>query len=131
MFSLAQPRTVSFFYDDVRAFLNHHEIRYAEDVKISGKSGFDHKIDFLIPKSVKQPERILKVISAPSKQYVSNYLFELTDAKDARSAEIIPIAVLNDTEKDVSAEVETALRAYEVMALCWSNRNESIDILVS
>ena len=62
MFVMAQPRVASFFWEDVKAFLDEHKVRYSPRVKISGRSGFDHAIDFLIPKSDTRPERFVQAI---------------------------------------------------------------------
>ncbi|WP_418888699.1 DUF1829 domain-containing protein, partial [Methanothrix soehngenii] len=36
-------------------------------MKFTGKSGYDHLFDFVIPKSKKRPERILQAINRPSR----------------------------------------------------------------
>ena len=74
MFVMAQPRVASFFFEDVRNFLDGHDLRYTARVKLAGKSGYDHGIDFLIPKSRKRPERILQAIAAPKKENIVSYL---------------------------------------------------------
>jgi len=51
MFVMAQHRVASFFFEDVRNFLDSNDVRYTPRVKLAGKSGYDHGIDFLIPKS--------------------------------------------------------------------------------
>ena len=66
MFVMAQPRVASFFWEDVRSFLDQHDVRYSPRVKIAGRSGFDHAIDFLIPKSKIHPERLIQTINAPN-----------------------------------------------------------------
>ena len=76
MFVMAQPHVVSFFWEDVRLFLDSHEIRYTSRVKLAGKSGYDHGIDFLIPKSRTRPERILQAIAAPKRDNIFAYLMD-------------------------------------------------------
>lgn len=41
-------------------------IRYTPKVKFTGKSGYDHLFDFVIPKSRQQPERIIQAINRPN-----------------------------------------------------------------
>lgn len=84
MFVMAQPCVAGFFWEDVKAFLDQHDVRYSPRVKISGRSGFDHGIDFLIPKSRTRPERLIQAINAPSKNTIGTYLFALEDIRDAR-----------------------------------------------
>src|SRR6266496_638104 len=54
------PRVISLFIEDVKQFLDEHEVRYSPYVEFTGKSGYLHRFDFLIPKLRKQPERLLK-----------------------------------------------------------------------
>jgi len=55
MFCLAVPMVASLFYEDVVAWLDLHDIRYTPKVKFTGKSGYDHLFDFVVPKSRQQP----------------------------------------------------------------------------
>lgn len=131
MFLLAQSRVASFFFEDVRSFLDAHEIRYIDRVKISGTSGFDHAIDFLIPKSPTRPERLLQTINVPSKSTVTSYLFTLTDTRDARGAESEAYVFLNDEDQAVSASTLEALEAYNVTPARWTRRDEYVEALAS
>lgn len=122
MFMMAQPRVASIFWEDVRAFLDANEVRYSPRVKLAGKTGFDHSIDFLIPASKKSPERVVQAINAPSKNTIGAYLFSLTDTRDARGGESKALAFLNDTARDVGGEIIEALDAYSVTPALWSKR---------
>lgn len=133
MFVMAQPRVASFFFEDVRSFLDSHEIRYTARVKLAGKSGYDHGIDFLIPKSRTRPERILQAIAAPRKDNVFAYLWILSDTRAARSgqstAEAEAYAFLNDQEQQVGGDVIEALKSYDVAPAVWSQRSEYVPVL--
>lgn len=129
MFVMAQPRVFSFFWEDVRTFLDEHEVRYSPRVKISGRSGFDHAIDFLIPKSKSRPERFVQAINAPNKNTISTYLFALGDTKQARGNDAEAYAFLNDQEQEVGGDVIEALEAYEVNAALWSMREHYAEAL--
>ncbi len=67
MFYLATPTVANVFYEDVVTWLEVCEVRYTPKVKFTGKSGYDHLFDFVIPKSRRQPERILQTITRPSR----------------------------------------------------------------
>jgi len=129
MFVMAQPRVSSFFWEDVRAFLDSYDIRYSPRVKISGHSGFDHAIDFLIPKSRKRPERFVQTINAPNKNTIGTYLFALGDTKQARGNGAEAYAFLNDQEREVGGDIIEALEAYEVNATLWSMRKDFVEAL--
>lgn len=124
MFALAQPRVASFFLEDVRAFLDQNEVRYSERVKIAGRSGFDHLVDFLIPRSRSAPERLVQAINAPTRQTVTPYLFGLGDMRESRESEATAYAFLNDRDREVAGEVVEALETYGVKPSLWSHRED-------
>ena len=131
MFVLAQPRVATFFWEDVRDFLEAHEVRYSPRVKLAGRTGYDHAIDFLIPRSTRAPERIVQAINAPNKNTIGGYLFALEDTREARGKGSEAYAVLNDRDRDVGGDVIEALEAYEVVAALWSRREEYIERLAA
>ncbi len=129
MFVMAQPRVAGFFWEDVKNFLDNHDVRYSPRVKISGRSGFDHAIDFLIPKSRIRPERFIQAINAPNKNTIGAYLFALGDTRDARGDGAEAYAFLNDYEREVGGDVIEALEAYKVTAALWSRRENYLETL--
>ncbi|MBI4669490.1 MAG: DUF1829 domain-containing protein [Elusimicrobia bacterium] len=129
MFVMAQPRVAGFFWEDVKAFLDQHQIRYSPRVKISGRSGFDHAIDFLIPKSPTRPERFIQAINAPNKNTIGTYLFALGDTRNARGNGSEAYAFLNDHEREVGGDVIEALEAYQVKPALWSKRKDHLNAL--
>lgn len=131
MFVMAQPRVATFFWEDVRAYLDKHDIRYSPRVKIAGRSGFDHAIDFLIPKSRTRPERLVQAINAPNKNTIGAYLFALTDTREARGEESEAYAFLNDKEREVGGEVIEALEAYQVKPVLWTQREKYVEELAA
>jgi hypothetical protein len=133
MFVMAQPRVASFFFEDVQSFLDSNDIRYTARVKLAGKSGYDHGIDFLIPKSRKSPERILQAIAAPKKENISAYLWTLSDTRAARKEEsrTVAYAFLNDQDQAVGGDVLEALRNYDVIPAIWSQRSSYVQALAA
>jgi hypothetical protein len=129
MFVMAQSRVESFFWEDVQAFLNEHNVRYSARVKVAGKSGFDHAVDFLIPRSRVQSERVVQAINSPMKNTIGSYLFSLEDIRDARGEGLQAYAFLNDRNRTVGGDVMEALEAYEVRPALWSHRNDYIEAL--
>jgi Domain of unknown function DUF1829/Domain of unknown function DUF1828 len=122
MFYLAAPMVASLFYEDVIAWLDLHDIRYTPKVKFTGKSGYDHLFDFVIPKSRQQPERIVQTINRPSRDTAQAIAFAWIDTKEVRSPESRAYALLNDSEQTLSQTVIEALLNYEVRAVPWSQR---------
>lgn len=124
MFYLAAPMVVSLFYEDVVAWLDLHEVRYTPKVKFTGKSGYDHLFDFVIPKSRQQPERILRAINRPSRDTAQAVAFSWIDTKEVRPPDAKAYAILNDSDQLISSAVVDALKNYDVMPIPWSNRED-------
>ena len=101
-----------------------HAVRYTPNVKFTGKSGFDHLFEFVIPRSRQQPERILQTINRPSRDTAEAFAFKWIDTKDARSAESRAYAILNDQEHSISAGVLDALHNYDIHPVTWSQRDQ-------
>jgi len=120
MFYMAVPMVASLFYEDVILWLDTNDIRYTPNVKFTGKSGYDHLFDFVIPKSKKQPERIIQAITRPSRETAEAVAFKWIDTKDVRAPDSRAYAFLNDQEQKVSQNVIEALRNYEVRPVPWS-----------
>ncbi len=122
MFYMAMPMVASLFYEDVVAWLDLHEIRYTPKVKFTGKTGYDHLFDFVIPKSKHQPERIVQTINRPNRDTAQAVILAWVDTKEARPPDSRAFALLNDSEQPVSSTVLDALRNYDVRPVTWSQR---------
>jgi hypothetical protein len=124
LFYLASPMVKSLFYEDVMSWLDLLEIRYTPKVKFTGKSGYDHVFDFVIPKSKTKPERIVHTINHPSRDSVEAAAFSWIDIKELRLPDAQAYAFLNDIEHVPPASVLDALRSYELHAVLWSGRED-------
>src|SRR3990172_82051 len=119
LFFLAVPMVASLFYEDVVLWLDTSEIRYTPNVKFTGRSGYDHLFDFVIPKSRKQPERIIQAINRPSRDTAEAVAFKWIDTRNVRPPESRAYALLNDQERPVSNAVLAAIRNYEMTPVVW------------
>ncbi|MGH9333638.1 MAG: DUF1828 domain-containing protein [Vicinamibacteria bacterium] len=126
MFVMAQARVATFFWEDVRNFLDQRGVRFSPRVKITGRTGYDHAVDFLIPKSQTRPERIVQAINAPNKNTIASYLFVLEDTRQVRGNDSEAYAFLNDQHREVGGDVVEALSAYKVTPAIWSQRERYV-----
>jgi len=131
IFYLASPTVATLFYEDVISWLDESEIRYTPKVKFTGKSGYDHLFDFVIPKSKREPERIVQTITKPTKDTAQALAFSWIDTKDVRPPDSKAYALLNDSEQSVSASIEDALRNYDLRPVLWSQRQSVEQELVA
>jgi hypothetical protein len=131
MFVLSQPNVSSIFLEDVAKFFDERDIRYTPRAKFAGKSGFDHLVDFVIPRSRQAPERIVQVVNSPRRNRIVPLLFAVDDTRAARGRSSEYYAVINDTKESLSSEVVHALEEYSVKAQPWSRRDELVEALVT
>jgi len=124
MFYLSVPLVTSLFYEDVVSWLDLHEVRFTAKVKFTGKTGYDHLFDFVIPKSRRQPERIVHTINRPNRDTAQAVAFAWIDTKEVRPPESKAYALLNDSDNAIPTPVLDALRNYDVRPIPWSQREE-------
>jgi len=124
LFYLARASVESFFFEDVALWMDTADIRYTQRVKFSGRTGYDHLFDFVVPKSRRAPERILRVVNNPVKDQANAVILSWVDTKEARPSDSVAYAVLNDRERAVSDGVIDALRNYDITPLPWSLREQ-------
>jgi len=122
MFNLAQETVYSLFKEDVELYFKSNDIFFSKDIKLTGKSGFDHNIDFLIPSSKNKPERLIKAINTAKKDTVLSSIMAFNDINQTRETPTKNFVVYNDLEKEVSKDVIGALDNYAVKHIPWSHK---------
>ena len=122
MFNLAQETVYSLFKEDVELYFKSNDIFFSKDIKLTGKSGFDHNIDFLIPASRSKPERLIKAINTAKKDTVLSSIMAFNDINQTRETPTRNYVVYNDLEKEVSKDVIGALDNYAVKHIPWSQK---------
>lgn len=131
LFVMAAPMVVSIFKEDVEKYLRANDIRFTPSVNFTGKSGFIHYFDFVIPASRVKPERILRAINRPNRQNITSLIFSWTDTKEVREPNSTAYGVLNDAEQPVNPDLISALQQYGINALLWSKRDEYVKELAA
>jgi hypothetical protein len=130
MFVMAEAHVVSLFKEDVAAYLEQFRVPAFSDLKLSGKSGLDHKFDFGLPKTDGNPQRVLQAINNLTKDYATSLAFAVTDVRLLRAESLGAFAMVNDTIRPSSEEYLSVLRIYDIHPLLWSNRQEAVSILL-
>ncbi len=131
LFYLASPFVANLFIEDVTNWMDVSNIRYTPKIKFTGKSGYDHMFDFVLPKSNRQPERIVQAIPSPKKESAELLVFKWMDTRETRIPKAQPYALLNDNDLAVSGAVIGALKNYEIETVLWSNREKVREILAA
>jgi hypothetical protein len=131
LFSVASPAVASLFFEDVITWLDACDIRHTPNVRFTGKSGYDHRFDFVIPKSRSQPERVLRTINRPSRDTAQTMAFAWVDTREVRSQESRAYAILNDSDRPIADNVLDAMRSYDVQPIPWSDRERAREELAA
>jgi hypothetical protein len=125
MYSLSQENVFSLFKEDVELFFKSNDIFYNRDVKLTGKSGFDHNIDFMIPASKKRPERLIRTVNNPKKDPIMAAIFSFADIQQVRSEATANFVIYNDLlDQPVSKDALSALANYSITSIPWSQKEK-------
>jgi hypothetical protein len=131
LFVMAAPMVSTIFREDVERYLRLNEVRFTPSVNFTGRSGFVHFFDFVIPASKAKPERILRAINRPNRQNITSLIFSWTDTKEIRAPDSTAYGVFNDMEQTVNPDLISALKQYDIKALPWSRRDEYVKELAA
>lgn len=131
LFYLATSSIENLFLEDVTKWLDDNDIRYTPQIKLTGDSQYDHLFHFVIPKSRKAPERIMRAVSNPSRDSAESFLLAWQDTKSTRNIESTAIAILNDQEHKISSGVITAMNNYNIIGVPWKERDKHLEKLAA
>jgi hypothetical protein len=121
----------SVFLEDVAAWLDLNDVRYTPRVKFTGKTGYDHHFDFVVPASRRAPERLIRAVARPSRDIAETLAFAWIDTREVRTPQSRFYALLNDEERPASSAIIDALRSYEIVPVPWSERDNVQEELVA
>jgi len=122
LFHLSTSSVTNLFHEDVNTWLEESDIRSTPNVTFKGSSGFDHRFDYVIPRSKLQPERVIRVMNRPARDTAGAVVFSWIDVKKFRPVESRAYAIINDTMAQISGNVTVALNNHGVCPCPWSKR---------
>ena len=127
LFYVTRANVQNFFSEDVSLWLDENNVRYVPDATFAGKSNFNHKFDFIIPRSKVAPERIIRAINNPSKEGAMNMAFAWIDTIEQRKGNSQAYALLNNTDKTIDKSISDALSNYGIISVPWTERTRYIE----
>ena len=132
LYYLASPSTKSFFREEVVGWLADSRIHYKENVRIQGKSGFEHRFDIVIPQSEEYPDRVLLPINSPARETAEGTVFAWNDTRTIWATDTRAYALLNDRgQEEISEKVVNAFHNYEMNPFLWSVREDLVGLLAA
>lgn len=119
------------FHEDVASWLLESDVRFTQNAKFTGVSGYDHSFHFIIPPSRKAPERLIRAVNRPTRDMAESLAFAWIDIRDVRSKDTKFYAFLNDRERGLSSAISDALKNYGLIPVPWSERSKVRDELAA
>jgi hypothetical protein len=130
LFYLSRSKVISIFFEDVKQWMDERDIRYTPNIQLTGKSGYDHRFDFVLPHSRTSPERLIKLLNVPTRNTAEAAIFSCLDVQATREVESISYAFVNDG-RDLHADVTSAFDQYSIKTVLWSRREEVVEELAA
>ncbi len=126
MYYLARHTVASVFREDVKAYLDEHELIYTPHFISKGSTGLEFTFDFQI--AYRKTEIVIKSFNSINKMNLPHFLFTWDDIKKVRERqtekEIIGLAIINDIDRQVNEEYIEALNNYGAQHILWSERED-------
>lgn len=131
MFYLSRSNVQSVFLEDVQKFFDVHDVRYIDNICLTGKSKLTTHYDFAIARSKNSAERFIKVINNMDLNAARNIIFAWNDTKEMRQHEAKLYTFIQNTDKKVSDDAIGALKEYGINPALWTEKDKYISELVA
>ena len=123
---MSEEHVLSLFKEDVAMFVETNAIPVFPDFKLSGRTGFDHKFDFGLPKTSRKPQRVLQAINNLTKDQATSFAFAVADVRVIRVEPFQAFTFINDVDHPPNDDNLSAIQAYDIKPLLWSHRIDSL-----
>lgn len=125
MYMLAKHTVASVFKEDVQRYLDEQEIVYTPQFISKGSTGLEFTFDFQV--AYRNKEIVIKSFNSLNKLNIPNFLFTWDDIKNVRqritNKEVIGLAIVNNEDKEISAEYLEALKSRNADHILWTERH--------
>lgn len=131
LFYLSRNNVQSVFVEDVQKFFDAHDIRYVDNICLTGKSKLTTHYDFAIAHSKNSAERLIKVVNNLDLNAARNIIFAWNDTKDMRQHETKLYTFIQNVDRKVSDDALGALREYGINLALWTEKDKYISELTA
>ena len=129
MFYLSKNTIQSIFLDDVQSFFDANDVRYVDNICLTGKSKLTTHYDFAIARSKKSAERFIKVVNNMDLNAARNIIFSWNDTKDMRQQGTKLYTFIQDTDKKISEDAIRAIQEYGINTALWTEKDKYVQEL--
>lgn len=127
LYVLSNHNVASIFKEDVRNYLDSHNIIFTPDFISKGSTGLEFNFDFQIAQRDK--EIVIKSFNTINKSNLPTFLFSWDDIKPVREKitkkNVTAIAIINDIDKEVKSEFLEALKSKNANFILWSEKDSA------
>ena len=131
MFYPSRSNIQAVFLEDVQKFFDLHDVRYIDNICLTGKSKLTTHYDFAIARSHKSAERFIKVVNNMDLNAARNIIFAWNDTRDMRQHEAKLYAFIQNSDKKVSDDAIGALKEYGIKPALWTEKDKYISELTA
>ncbi|WP_407523796.1 DUF1828 domain-containing protein [Lacibacter sp. MH-610] len=126
LYVLSKPTVASVFKEDVKEYLEKHNLIYTPHFISKGSTGLEFTFDFQI--AYRKKEIVIKTFNTLNKNNLVNFLFSWDDIRQTRTKligkEVMGLAVVNDENKEPKQDLIEALQSRGSNVLYWKRREE-------
>ncbi|MBP7482508.1 MAG: DUF1828 domain-containing protein [Lacunisphaera sp.] len=126
---MGQSHVAQFFEEDVAAFLRERGVSFFRNLKLSGRSGFDHHFDFGFSATSRRPESVMQAVNSLSRDLATSVAFAVNDVRLQRGTDAIQAyTIVNDRDVKPSLDYIDALKAYGITVHTWNEREALVPV---
>lgn len=119
----------SLFFEEVENYFKQNKdiYDYFPDLEIQGKSKLTHKFDYLMTVKNRQ-KKLVRLVNYLDQVQLERILLSWQDTSEQRKAKydenLGMVALINDSEKEISKKFNEAFKEYGIEAIGFSNKNK-------
>lgn len=128
MFLTSSNNVKHFFKEDVALFFEKNDFYPSPDIKLVGKNNLEYNIDYIINRTKNKKEKLIRVINSNNKDKIISAIFAFEDLEERNSENII---IFNNTERELSNELEEVLKKKKIEVLNWTQKEKWIKEMIA
>lgn len=129
LYVTSNSRAVPLFINDLEDYFNKSKIIYSKNVSIIGKTGFNNKFDFIVPKIKNKKETLIKAINSPDKNKIQLALFQCNDTAEMRADEESQFMIVMNDSKRIPPDLVSSCKNYNTIPITWHEKCEMLKYL--
>lgn len=126
-----KENTINIFNEDVHEFLFENDFGGTSDVKLSGKSGLIHQIDYSLGATKRRPLTLVKFLNSPAFKDVAAQKFISDDLRQNLVTSKFSykyVIIANDNKNNIPQKSLTASKEIGIDLIPWSKKSDILSL---